>query len=663
MRWDLWTGIVAVVALITIGSLAGASGQSAAPAPQTSDTGTAALSGVVSDAATGRPIAGASVILFSVGPQEQRPRPSVLTDARGRFVFVNLSSAPRYTLIATHYGYAVGNIASPETVSNNATIRVQDVGITLASGEWMRDVNIRMWRFGSIGGRVLDERGEAVVGTAVRTFSRRLIAGREMLVPGAVASTDDRGAYRVPFVEPGRYFVAVLSVQATVPAATVDGPRVLPLGGLEGRGSGPASGPGARGASIDVDGRHRLVLTSFATPPPPGGGRPRVYAPVYYPNAHTMNSARLVEIEAGTARADVDFQLTPVPAVRVSGRVSDAQSATNMLLRLMAPGTEHLGPGSEVATTLVEPDGAFTFLNVPAGEYMLVASPSLAEPQGASSDVRLPWAVGFSPGRGLGFSGGYRHAGVNVMWWRSDAGAGGWGRVPVGVGEADVAGIEVPLRRSASVRGRVLFDDPVQPAPTERVTVQLEPANGDLSLGAPHMTTAAGDSSHAVELTGLQGGRYLVRLPPYRTWRVKSVTAGGTDVTDTGFDGALGQDYDEVVITVTRVSAELTGVVRDQNGRPAPGAVIVFPADPKGWVDYGLTPDRLLSTRSGSDGTYSFTSLPDGDYLVVALPFAQLDAWRDPGLLAAAAPHATRISLAAGAPKTLDVSMSEVVAK
>jgi hypothetical protein len=529
----------------------------------------------------------------------------------------------------------------------------------------MRDVNIRMWRFGSIGGRVLDERGEAVVGTAVRTFSRRLIAGREMLVPGAVASTDDRGAYRVPFVEPGHYFVAVLSVQATVPATTVDGPRVLPLGGLQGRESRPAPGPGVSGASIDVDGRHRLVLTSFATPPPPGGSSPRVYAPVYYPNAHTMKSARLVEIEAGTARADVDFQLTPVPAVRVAGRVSDAQSATNMLLRLMAPGTEHLGPGSEVATTLVEPDGAFTFLNVPAGDYTLIASSSLAEPQGASSDGRLPSSVGYRLGRGLGFSGGYPAAGINVMWWRSEVGTGVWGRMPVGVADADVAGIEVPLRRTASVRGRVVFDDPVQPAPSERFTVQLEPANGDLSLGGPVALTAAGDSSHAVELTGLQGGRYLVRLPSYssRLWRVKAVTAGGADVTDAGFDGALGQDYDGVVITLAKTGAELTGVVRDRNGRPVTGAVILFPADPKGWLDYGLTPDRLGSTRSAPDGTYSFTSFRDGDYLVVAIPFAQADAWRDPGLLAAAAPHATRISLAAGAPKTLDVSMSEVVAK
>jgi hypothetical protein len=651
-----------------MGWRAGAGGQTTPPAPQAPDSDTAAISGVVSDAVTGRPIAGASVTLFTWGPTGPvgTSRPSVLTDARGRFVFVTLSSASRYNLFAARPGYVVGSLTNPETGQGGGAIRLdQDGRIVLASGEWLRDVHIRMSRPGSISGRVLDERGEPVVGTAVRVFARRLLAGREMLLPGAVASTDDRGAYRMAFVEPGQYFVAVLSVQATVPAATVDGPRALPLGGLEGRGSSSAFGPEVRGASIDVDGRHRLVLTSFATPPPPGGNRPRVYAPVFYPTGSSPTAARPIEIEAGTARADVDFQLTPVPAARVSGRVSGAPGAATMLLRLMATGSEHLGPGSEVATTLIEADGGFTFLNVPAGDYTLIASPSLPEPSSGSSAGRLPQPVGYGLGRGLGYSGGYPAARMNAMWWQSDVGRDVWGRAPVSVGDADVTGIDVPLRRATSVRGRLVFDDPSPPAAGARFTVQLEPANGDLSLGAPHATTAAGDSSYAVELTGLQRGRYLIgfRSPSFRGWLLKSVTAGGIELTDAGFDGALGQDYEGVVITLTRSSAELTGIVRDRNGRPTSGAVILFPADPKGWVDYGLTGDRLRSTRSASDGTYSIMSLRDDDYLVVALPSAQADAWRDPRALAAAAPHATRVTLAAGAPRTQDLRIAEVVAK
>ncbi|HSC29096.1 MAG TPA: carboxypeptidase-like regulatory domain-containing protein [Vicinamibacterales bacterium] len=652
------------VALLATGP---AAGQQEAAGRQAAATGTAAISGVVSDAVTGRPIAGAGVSLFGVEPggQELAIRLSVLTDTRGRFVFVNLPSAPRYTLIATHPSYAVGDYARPAGASTGALIRVddQDLSITLADGEWMREANIRMFRLGAIGGRVTDERGEALVGAAVRIFSHRMVAGRQQLVPGAVVATDDRGVYRIPRVQPGRYFVAVLSVQATVPVGVADGPRTLPLGGLETRRpyTPPGSPPDARGASVDVNGRHRLVLTNFATPPPPGGDRQRAYAPAFYPNARTLSEAQGIDLDVGASRADVDFQLAPVPTATVSGRVTrGVEGAANMLLRLMAPGSEHLGFGSEMGTTLVEADGSFTFLNVPAGAYTLVASPAVAD-TGGSPAGRLAWSVGYGPALGLSMV--YEATGTGVMWWRSEAGATVWGRMPVSVGDANVTGLELALQRSASVRGRVVFDDSNQPDPAQRFLIMLEPANADTSLGVPNTHTAAYDETHAFSIGGLQDGRYLVRFQPFRGWRVKSVLVNGIDVTDTGLDGSLGQDYDKVLVTVTKAGAALSGVVRDRDGRPAAGAVILFPVDPQRWVDYGLTPDRLKSTSARSSGAYALSPISEGDYYVVAVPQGQGDAWQDPKFLAAAVPAATRISLTTGDARSQDLRVSEVVVR
>jgi hypothetical protein len=79
-----------------------------------------------------------------------------------------------------------------------------------------------------------------------------------------------------------------------------------------------------------------------------------------------------IEITYGDSRSGVDVQLEPVPAVQVSGRISPDAGVTPpppLVLRLMARGQEMLGFGAEAATSMVKPDGTFTFLNVPAGEY------------------------------------------------------------------------------------------------------------------------------------------------------------------------------------------------------------------------------------------------------------------------------------------------------
>jgi hypothetical protein len=376
---------------------------------------------------------------------------------------------------------------------------------------------------------------------------------------------------------------------------------------------------------------------------------------VFYPSARSVIDAQGVEIDQGTSRTSVDFHLAPASAVRVSGQVTGAIRAENMILRLMAPGTEHLGFGHEVATTLVEAGGRFTFLNVPAGQYTLVASAAIAEiTAGDWSQGNLPRSAGYGPARGLSM--GYQ--GFASMWWQFEAGAGGWARVPVGVGNSDVTGLEVTLQPTVTVSGRLVFDDPAQADPNRSIPLHFEPAGGDPALGVPNAHPYPTDPTFTIR--GLLGGRYLPHVLAFTGWRIKSVMAGGTDVTSTGIDASLGQDFDDVVITLTRAGAELSGVVADRSGRPAAGAVILFPADQKQWVDYGYTPTRIRSTSARADGTFDLKSIPDGDYLVIAVPGAQSNAWIDPKFLAAAAGQATRIALKAGTPGTVRLLVTEV---
>jgi hypothetical protein len=141
-----------------------------------------------------------------------------------------------------------------------------------------------------------------------------------------------------------------------------------------------------------------------------------------------------------------------------------------------------------------------------------------------------------------------------------------------------------------------------------------------------------------------------------------SIVSGGRDVIDTGFDGSLGNDFDDVVITLTTKVPTLAGVVRNDDG-PAPGVVIAFPVERERWVGYGLEPRRLRTAPSGLDGRFRLSDLPQGEYFLVAVDAKDIDQWANPRFLAAAATHATRVTLKWGASITQDLKIVEVVVK
>lgn len=423
------------------------------PAAQDSaTTGTGAISGVVVDAVSGTPLAGASVALGRLDVTRQSPR--MVTDSKGRFIFHNLPPSADYYLDARRFGYAPTRYgwSGPDGSSAISAIR----RIPLANGQWVSTISIPLWRYGAISGRVVDERGEPVVGVAVRAFGFSNIAGQSQLVGGPLAATDDRGAYRLAGVKPGRYVVSVLSVQSTVLNTTPEGPHIRAVGELESGGYGSGRGAIVTAPGIDVDGRHRLVVTNFATPPPPADGRLRAYPAVFFPGVPRAADAAHIEIRYGVSRTGIDFQLRPEPGVRVTGWLEGrSELPTSLLLRLMPVGSERLGPGSEAATTNSDRDGSFTFLNVPEGNYTLIAQASVVEISSSGSSIRLAEPPGFPSG---GISVGSSRSAPGLSYHvRSGQPSSLSGRTTVGVGTTDVTNLVVELNPSVKISGRVVF--------------------------------------------------------------------------------------------------------------------------------------------------------------------------------------------------------------
>ena len=98
------------------------------------------------------------------------PKGRVMADGEGRFFFTDLHPG-EYWLNASKDGYSPG-------IYGQRRAQGQGQLLSLAEGERLTDVTLRMWKHGVIAGTVIDEAGEPVVGVAVRALVKDFVAGR-----------------------------------------------------------------------------------------------------------------------------------------------------------------------------------------------------------------------------------------------------------------------------------------------------------------------------------------------------------------------------------------------------------------------------------------------------------------------------------------------------
>jgi len=610
--------------------------------------GTATISGqVVLDDATPQPVRRARVTVASLQGGATK---WTMTDASGQFVIADLP-AGRYTITAAKPGivratYGAKRFDRPGTP------------VSVADGQHAANLVLKMLRGAVLTGVIRDENGQPAPGVRVQAQQFRVQNGERMLMAVAGGSgeltdtTDDRGMYRIFGLGPGEYVLSAMprdtargDIQQTTDADLRAAQQAIQGGG------GMTRPPQLSAATNNAN--------AAATPAPRVIDGPTIgFATVFYPGTPSPAEAQTLNLAAGEERSGVDLQLRLLHTARVEGIVTTpAGVPPQSVSLLMSPGIQGQ-PQVRQATVMMNgvtpgPDGKFVFTGVAPGQYTINARAS-SQPMGAGAN-------GMGDGTMSGRANGPGRAGggpINLNLWAT---------AEIAVDGQNVSGVALSLQPGMTVSGHLAFEG-TRTAPAgdlSRAMLILVPSNpgGGARVvmfggGAGGPNNGPVDSTGKFSLTGITPGRYTVIAQfnsPEAAWTLKSAIFKGRDALDFPLEIAPNEEITNAVVTFTDQTQTISGKLSDASGRPAPDfTIVVFPSDKSLWT----SSRRIKTTRPGTDGKYTITDLPAGDYRIAALiDIAQGEA-NDPAFLEQLVGSSISLSLKDGETKTQDLKIA-----
>jgi hypothetical protein len=284
-----------------------------------------------------------------------------------------------------------------------------------------------------LAGRVLDEQGDPLAYAPVSLMTARIINGIRGVQASTSTYTNDLGEYRFPNLEAGKYRLCV----------------------------------NAGGGNI------------LAT-----GGRP--YGEKCYPDFLPIAVAAGYE-------GRIDFMLSPIATVRVSGQVSGLAGKTATVSLVPATQIARMSLGLSAS---VQADGRFTIKNVPPSSY--------------------------------------------TAFVRSEHGQ---ATIPVEIGSADVNSLQLHFDPGSTVTGTVKIVSASESALPSDMDLQLV-RDGVAFSQAPVWN----DDRTSFTFSDIPVGKYRVELTNFEPFYVKSVTLAGRDISTADFMVAPGMGNIEVVL-------------------------------------------------------------------------------------------------------------------
>jgi protocatechuate 3,4-dioxygenase beta subunit len=474
--------------------------------------GTGSIEGNVFNSLTGAPVRKVVVELMT---SQVWIRLSAETDAAGGFQFTALPPGS-YSLSAKRSGFLDRPARRP---------------IVLGQDEHVTNVEVRLPPQGVISGHVLDEDGDPVSSARAWIFKQVYRDGRKQWDQlNGVSLADETGEYRFPNLTPGRYLVKAENLR-----------------------------PMIYNHYVGPDLQEKSAMS---------------YAPAYYLNAPSEQTASPVEVGVGAEVRDIDIHLSKfavAPFFHVSGRVTGLPPDSSITVGIFMRSID--GFSRADGTQAGPPEYAFNVRAQP-GQYEIFANVYSGGPEA------------------------YASSSVNVA--------------------GDITGVVLSLNPAPEVTGRIsVAENGSQPKlkgvkATLRqlrsqigVTVVQSDAAGKLVFPKP---TAPGHYSLAVDENSIPDGCYL-----------RSVKVGGQEVSADDIEIRFST---EIEIVLSNKAGTITGSIVDNDDKPFPKSrATLIPSD---------TNSRPAAQIADDAGKFKFTALRPGTYKLLAWEDVDDSSWQDP---------------------------------
>ena len=587
------------------------------------------IAGVVV-APDGQPIGRAVVTITGSVPV---PR-SVLSDDTGAFVFSTLQ-AGSYSVTARKASF----IAAPY-----GTTRPGRAGTTIAltAGE-RSNIRLTMFKGAAVTGVIRDTAGVPVPGVDVRIIDVRTLSALDTS-PIELATTDDRGVFRIYSLLPGEYVVVALPGSAGPEIASPSSMDMdATLGALSGRERAGNVVPGAR------------------TPIQPSTARAINFAPIFYPGTPNYLEAARIRVAPGEERAGIDFELKPVPVASIDGVVFPSLLGVQVTLIPMGPRFVTSFSSAGLAGKAIDAEGKFRYSNLAPGRYRIVAR--VRQGGGDAAGPTVVNGVGAQGGGGRG--GGPPVAGAPTT---PTSGNYLYGYADVDVRGDDVVGVSLTLQDGGAITGRVVFNGTTGVKPADMTTIgpYVSVEGGGWSMGngsglmmGPSLTSQAIASvkpDGTFEIRGIGPGRFTLgfSLPAdAKGWSLLSAAAADRDLLDEVIEIVPGREIRDVTVLYSDSPTELSGTLQSASGQPTTEYhIVLLPADRAHWRAGSR---RIKSARPSTAGRFQFANVPAGSYLLAAL--TDLDALDllDVSFLEQIAPAGVRVTVGEAEKKVQDL--------